>query len=113
MPGDAPESMAANVTAERIQADGAQEPFDQSLAPGPEDACTLTLRTQPADSPSSCLPCPAWHRLSPSLGCGAGGSGRVHHRCPTTPERKNQTVHADTGRNGGNHHQVAPVREGM
>jgi hypothetical protein len=50
-PGDAPEPMAAEITAEGIQADGAQEPFDESLAPGPEDACALTLGAQSAGPP--------------------------------------------------------------
>jgi hypothetical protein len=50
-PGDAPEPMAAEITAEGIQADDAQEPFDESLAPGPEDACALTLGAQSAGPP--------------------------------------------------------------
>ena len=69
MPGDAPEPMAAAITAEGIQADGAQEPFDQSLAPGPEDACALTLRTQSADFPlllPSFVLCLASYKFPPS-----------------------------------------------
>jgi hypothetical protein len=51
MPGDTPEPMAAVITAEGIQTDDAQEPFEGSPASRPEDACTLTLGTQSAGSP--------------------------------------------------------------
>jgi hypothetical protein len=50
-PADAPEPMVAAITAEGIQADDAQEPVDESLPPGPEDACALTLGAQSAGFP--------------------------------------------------------------
>jgi hypothetical protein len=50
-PAAAPEAMAAVITAEGIQADGAQEPVDESPAPGPEDVRALTLGAPSAGSP--------------------------------------------------------------
>src|SRR5919201_1332157 len=50
-PADPPEPMAAVITAEGMQADGAQEPVDESPAPGPKDAWALTRGAPSVGSP--------------------------------------------------------------
>jgi hypothetical protein len=70
--------MAAVITAEGRQADGAQEPFDESPAPGPEDAYALTLGVQ-STAPLPKLPlAPARYHASFLPGSGEDHEALTH-----------------------------------